>query len=130
MFYSGSRHFFGRLTQVFQLEFTSALRGSRVELTTLSLTRVERPTSEPDLTKVATRLATTNPSLQRITLRYSFTTWVFLDSIPYHRSANFSVKPGRTKLGSAIVEEKLPLPRRRGFGFYQRPLSLQLPRWL
>ncbi|KAJ7065003.1 hypothetical protein C8F01DRAFT_1367224 [Mycena amicta] len=109
------------------LELISALRGSRVELTTLSLTRVERSTSEPDLPKVALRLATTNPSLQRINLRYSFTTWVFLDSIPYQRVANFMVKE-RNKHGSSVVQEKIAAPRRRSL--YQRPLSFHLPRWL
>ncbi|KAJ7108514.1 hypothetical protein C8R44DRAFT_884592 [Mycena epipterygia] len=110
------------------IEFISALRGSRVELTTLNLTRVERAGSEPDLLKIATRLATTNPSLQKCTLRYSFTTWVFLDSVPYQRVGNFVVKPGRNKQGGPIVLEKRTKPCRRSF--YRRPLSFQMPRWV
>ncbi|KAJ7485291.1 hypothetical protein FB451DRAFT_52404 [Mycena latifolia] len=109
------------------IEFISALRGSRVELTTLNLTRVERAANEPDLLKIATRLATTNPSLRKCTLRYSFTTWVFLDSIPYQRVGNFVVKD-RSEQGNAVVLEKRTKPCRRYF--YRRPLSFQLPRWI
>jgi hypothetical protein len=96
------------------------LRGSRVELVTLNLTRVERSTNEPDLHKVATRLATTNPSLRKVTLKYSFTTWVFLDSIPYQRVGNFVVKD-RSKQGGPVVLEKRYKSSRRCF---YRPLSL------
>ncbi|KAJ7211243.1 hypothetical protein GGX14DRAFT_449608 [Mycena pura] len=109
------------------IEFVSALRGSRVELTTLTLTRVERATSEPNLHKLAMRLATTNPSLRRATLKYSFTTWVFLDSVPYQRVANFVVKD-TSKQGSPVVQEKRTKPK--GRCFYWRPLSFQLPRWI
>ncbi|KAJ7512735.1 hypothetical protein B0H11DRAFT_5847 [Mycena galericulata] len=107
------------------IEFISALRGSRVELTTLSLTRVERAANEPDLPKIAARLASANPSLRKLTLRYSFTTWVFLDSIPYQRVGNFVVKDNK-KEGSPVVEEKRTKPCRRSF--YRRPLSFQLHR--
>ncbi|KAJ7267016.1 hypothetical protein B0H12DRAFT_1010601 [Mycena haematopus] len=93
------------------IEFISALRSSRVELTTLNLTRVECATHAPDLHKVATRLATTNPSLRKVTLRYSFTTWVFLDSIPYQRVGNFVV----TGKGNPVVQEKRQKPNRRCF---------------
>ncbi|KAJ7158293.1 hypothetical protein C8R43DRAFT_1105626 [Mycena crocata] len=109
------------------IEFISALRGSRVQLTTLNLTRVERAANEPDLAKIATRLATTNPSLRKFTLRYSFTTWVFLDSIPYQKVGNFVVKD-RSKPGNPVVLEKRTKSCRRYF--YRRPLSLQLPRWI
>jgi hypothetical protein len=109
----------------FQIEFISALRGSRVGLTTLSLTRVERATNEPDLRKIAMQLASTNPSLRKVTLRYSFTTWVFLDSIPYQRVGNFVVKD-RSKQGSPVLLEKRPRSRRRCF--YRRPFSLA--RWI
>ncbi|KAJ7359315.1 hypothetical protein DFH08DRAFT_845746, partial [Mycena albidolilacea] len=103
------------------IEFTSALRGSRIELVTLNLTRVERSANEPDLHKVATQLATTNPSLRKVTLRYSFTTWVFLDSIPHQRVGNFVVKD-RSKQGGPVVLEKRYKSSRRCF--YRRPLSL------
>jgi hypothetical protein len=96
------------------------LRGSRVELVTLNLTRVERSANEPDLHKVATRLATTNPSLRKVTLKYSFTTWVFLDSIPYQRVGNFVVKD-RSKQGAVVLEKRHKSSRRC---FYRRPLSL------
>ncbi|KAF8187063.1 hypothetical protein K438DRAFT_1973237 [Mycena galopus ATCC 62051] len=101
------------------IEFISALRGSRVELTTLSFTRVERTTHEPDLHKIATRLVTTNPSLRKVTLRYSFTTWVFLDSIPYQRVGNF-MTIGKSKQGPIVVEKRYKSNRRC---FYRRPLS-------
>ncbi|KAJ7666174.1 hypothetical protein DFH06DRAFT_268800 [Mycena polygramma] len=91
------------------IEFISALRGSRAELTTLCLTRVERAASEPDLHKIASRLASTNPSLRKVTLRYSLTTWVFLDSIPYQRVGNFVVKD--RKQGNPVVLEKRPQSR-------------------
>ncbi|KAJ7683022.1 hypothetical protein B0H17DRAFT_1075025 [Mycena rosella] len=109
------------------IEFISALRGSRVQLTTLTLTRVERAASEPDLLKIATRLAATNPSLRKCTLRYSFTTWVFLDSVPYQRVGSFVVKD-RSKEGAPVVLEKRTKPCRRYF--HRRPLSFQLPRWI
>ncbi|KAJ7634859.1 hypothetical protein FB45DRAFT_910075 [Roridomyces roridus] len=108
------------------IEFISALRGSRTGLTSLNLTRVERATNEPDLREIAARLATHNPSLQKISLQYSFTTWVFLDSIPYQRVGTFMVK-NRRKDGAAVVAEKRP--RSHGRLFYRRPLSVQLPRW-
>ncbi|KAJ6487957.1 hypothetical protein C8R45DRAFT_262220 [Mycena sanguinolenta] len=101
------------------IEFISALRGSRVELTTLNLTRVERAAHVPDLHKVATRLATTNPSLRKVTLKYSFTTWVFLDSIPYQRVQSFAIS-GKGKHGPVVLEKRNKSSRRC---FYRRPLS-------
>ncbi|KAJ7753364.1 hypothetical protein DFH07DRAFT_921423 [Mycena maculata] len=109
------------------IEFISAFRGSRVQLTTLSLTRVERAANEPDLPKIVARLAAANSSLRKVTLRYSFTTWVFLDSIPYQRVGTFVVK-GSSKEGSPLVMEKRTKSCRRSF--YRRPLSFQLPRWI
>ncbi|KAJ6627819.1 hypothetical protein B0H10DRAFT_310596 [Mycena sp. CBHHK59/15] len=108
-------------------EFISALRGSRVQLTTLNLTRVERAASEPDLLDIATKLATRKPSLRKITLKYSFTTWVFLDSIPYRRVRNFVVQE-RSEQDSPVVLEKRSKPSKRCF--YRRPLSFQMPRWI
>ncbi|KAJ7100221.1 hypothetical protein B0H15DRAFT_819252 [Mycena belliarum] len=109
------------------IEFISALRGSRVELTTLNLTRIEPAASEPDLLQIATRLATTNPSLRKCMLRYSLTTWVFLDSIPYRRVGSFEVKD-RNQQGALVVEEKRKKSCRRYF--YRRPLSFQLSKWI
>ncbi|KAJ7778310.1 hypothetical protein B0H16DRAFT_1301134 [Mycena metata] len=104
-------------------EFSSALRGSRIELTNLTLTRVERAASEPDLRKIATQLAAKNPSLRKISLRYSFTTWVFLDSIPYGKAGNFVVKD--RKQGSPVVVLEKPTKCSR----YRR-LSFQVSRWI
>ncbi|KAF7351203.1 Methyltransf-25 domain-containing protein [Mycena sanguinolenta] len=100
------------------IEFISALRGSRVELTTLNLTRVERAAQAPDLHKVATQLATTNHSLRKVTLKYSFTTWVFLDSIPLQGLQVFVVT-GKGKHGPVVLEKRFK-PSRRCF---RRPLS-------
>ncbi|KAJ7269876.1 hypothetical protein C8J57DRAFT_323006 [Mycena rebaudengoi] len=105
-------------------EFISALRGSRVRLTTLNFTRVEKAESEPNLLQIATRLATTNPALRKIALKYSFTTWVFLDSIPYRRLGTFVVK--ERVQGTPVIMEKQP--RRAKRCFYRRPLSLS--RWI
>ncbi|KAJ7185618.1 hypothetical protein C8R46DRAFT_1342852 [Mycena filopes] len=103
-------------------EFISALRGSRIELTDLTLTRVERTSNEPDLHKIAIRVAATNPSLRKLSLKSSHTTWVFLDSIPYAKVGNFVVKE-RSKQGTPVVLEKRAK-------CYRRPLSFQISRWI
>ncbi|KAK7039486.1 Dna polymerase gamma [Favolaschia claudopus] len=109
------------------IEFTSALRGSRVQLTSLNLTRVECAANEPDLLRLATKLSTTNPSLRRMTLSYSFTTWVFLDSVAYQRIGKFLVK-GKSKQGQPIILEKHSKSGRRYL--QRRPLPFRLPKWI
>ncbi|KAF7325733.1 Dna polymerase gamma [Mycena kentingensis (nom. inval.)] len=112
------------------VEFISALRGSRVALESLCLTRVESPTAPPpDLQRIALRLATTNPSLRHISLRYAFTTWVFLDSIPYQRVVRFSVQQRTKRDGGPLVCEQVSLKRGRG-SFYQCSRSFELPKWI
>ncbi|KAF7316228.1 hypothetical protein MIND_00141400 [Mycena indigotica] len=101
-------------------QFISALRGASMNLVTLTLTRVEHATGGPDLHKVAFQLAVASPSLRRIALRYSFTTWVFMDSIPFQQTADFVVKSDN---GGLDVKEKNAASRR------SPSVKLHLPKW-
>nr|GAT52952.1 predicted protein [Mycena chlorophos] len=101
------------------LEFTSALRGARLHWhsETLSLARVDLPTSEPDLAKIASRLATKTTSSREVTLSFGFTTWVFLDRGPHQRAARFVLNrrpsPPTESQVLVAIEERRPAPCRR-----------------